>query len=386
MGKKLKRGVLSGMLVLSCAIGGYVFFVPTSINVKAESNRIYEMTDVTKDDISVYSRTLFGSESKIADYDVKNEDDDKTIVVTAGHMSKKCVLNKIPVEYVTAEYKDTVFPGDKLSADKFLVKAVYKDNTTKKLSISEYTLSDLPNTMEDKVVSVKVKSDGGNVTVKIRPVKVSGLMVSYDGNLKVGDTFDISKVKMTVTFEDGSSKTADDISSDFEGTVAMDSVITIKSKRYGEQKLSIDTSNISKLDIGYTKNVYEGDELTPDILKITATMADNTTSEVKGLSFDNIHAFYGDVVEAKSESLGTLKCTIKPVKVTDFTVDASVKNDDTLHVRGLTAVYEDGTTKKLNMSDVEFVTDMSQKLKTGENQIKFKWFGHEFSTVVTYKG
>lgn len=386
MGKKLKRGVLSGVLVLSCAIGGYVFFVPTSINVKAESNRIYEMTDVTKDDISVYSRTLFGSESKIADYDVKNEDDDKTIVVTAGHMSKKCVLNKIPVEYVTAEYKDTVFPGDKLSADKFLVKAVYKDNTTKKLSTSEYTLSDLPNTMEDKVVSVKVKSDGGNVTVKIRPVKVSGLMVSYDGNLKVGDTFDISKVKMTVTFEDGSSKTADDISSDFEGTVAMDSVITIKSKRYGEQKLSIDTSNISKLDIGYTKNVYEGDELTPDILKITATMADNTTSEVKGLSFDNIHAFYGDVVEAKSESLGTLKCTIKPVKVTDFTVDASVKNDDTLHVRGLTAVYEDGTTKKLNMSDVEFVTDMSQKLKTGENQIKFKWFGHEFSTVVTYKG
>lgn len=386
MGKKLKRGVLSGMLVLSCAIGGYVFFVSTSINVKAESNRIYEMTDVTKDDISVYSRTLFGSESKIADYDVKNEDDDKTIVVTAGHMSKKCVLNKIPVEYVTAEYKDTVFPGDKLSADKFLVKAVYKDNTTKKLSTSEYTLSDLPNTMEDKVVSVKVKSDGGNVTVKIKPVKVSGLMVSYDGNLKVGDTFDISKVKMTVTFEDGSSKTADDISSDFEGTVAMDSVITIKSKRYGEQKLSIDTSNISKLDIGYTKNVYEGDELTPDILKITATMADNTTSEVKGLSFDNIHAFYGDVVKAKSESLGTLKCTIKPVKVTDFTVDASVKNDDTLHVRGLTAVYEDGTTKKLNMSDVEFVTDMSQKLKTGENQIKFKWFGHEFSTVVTYKG
>ena len=140
------------------------------------------------------------------------------------------------------------------------------------------------------------------------------------------------------------------------------------------------------MDIGYTKNVYEGDELTPDILKITATMADNTTSEVKGLSFDSIHVFYGDVVEAKSESLGTLKCTIKPVKVTDFTVDASVKNDDTLHVRGLTAVYEDSTTKKLNMSDVEFVTDMSQKLKTGENQIKFKWFGHEFSTVVTYKG
>lgn len=386
MGKKLKCGVLSGMFVLSCAISGYVFFVPTSINVKAESNRIYEMTDVTKDDISVYSRTLFGSESKIADYDVKNEDDDKTIIVTAGHMSKKCVLNKIPVEYITAEYKDTVFPGDKLSADKFLVKAVYKDNTTKKLSTSEYTLSDLPNVMEDKVVSVKVKSDGGNATVKIRPVKVSGLKVSYDGDLKVGDIFDISKVKMIVTFEDGSSKTADDISSDFEGTVAMDSVIIIKSKRYGEQKLSIDTSNISKLDIGYAKNVYEGDELTPDILKITATMADNTTSEVKGLSFDSVHVFYGDVVEAKSESLGTLKCTIKPVKVTDFTVDASVKNDDTLHVRGLTAVYEDGTTKKLNMSDVEFVTDMSQKLTTGKNQIKFKWFGHEFSTVVTYEG
>ena len=385
MSKMVRRCVFSGMLVLSCAIGTYVFFVPTSINVKAESNRIYEMTDVEKKDIKVYSHTLSGIEKEVDDYKVENRDDDKTIVVTSGKLSQECVLNKIPVEYITAKYDGTVFPGDKISVDKFKVVAVYKDGTTKKLSQDEYTLENMPDVVE-KDVSVKVKSDAGNASVKIRPVKVQKLEAVYDGGLKVGDTFDISKVKCVVTFEDGTSKEVADVTSDFKGAVALDSAITIKAGNYGETKLPVDTSGIAKFDIGYTKELYEGDELTPEILKITATMADGTTNELSGLAFDATHVFNGDVVQVKSEGLGsTLKCTIKLVKAVDFEVKASVKNDDTLNVKGITAVFEDGKKKDIDMSNVSFVTDMTKKLQTGENELKFKWFDHEFSTVVTYK-
>lgn len=384
MSGKLKLLIEVFMLIVLCGFFFVVVSLPYGMEVTTSIQRIYEREDVEKSDIKVKTKSLLGISRETDEYAIVNESDDKTVVIRCGLLERRFEFNKIPVSYVKADYKGKIYQHDsvKLTDDMFSVSLVYHDGKTTTLTSSDYQVDGLPDVLSEDV-SVKIDAYGYQSNVTVRPIKIVSLDAVYDGGLKIGDTFDMSKVSVTVRFADGTNKEVDDISSSFEGVVTADSDINIVSEKYGDIDLPIDKSNVKGYDVSYADKIYEGDVITADKLKISAQFEDGTSEEIKDLTMDEVCVFEATQVKALSKAFGTLKCTITPVAVKEIVADASVDSENHLTFHGLQFVYTDGTTKDLNMDDVTFVTDLSVPIKMGQNEIKFTWFEHEYSFIET---
>lgn len=356
--------------------------LPYDMEVTTSMERIYEGQEVTADDVSVVTKSLFGVTHSVDDFKLENQSDDKSVVITVGHLSKTVEFNKIPVSYLTAEAvakyyqyeKAMVYDGD------LDVQAVYKDGTTTALSFSDYIVDNIPDIWEeDTTLKISTKSDSVNLVV--RPVEVVSLDASYEDGLHVGDTFDMKKVSCTVTFEDGTVNDVTDISSEFSGEIGVDSEVKIVSEKYGETTLTIDKSNVTGYDVKYDDKIYEGDELDVSKLHITVMFEDDSSKELTDLTLESTRVFEATPIQVTSESFGTMKCTITPVAVKSIVAQASVNSENQITFSALQFVYEDNTARDLNMDDVEFVTDLSVPIQLGENTIVFEYFGHEYSFV-----
>ena len=352
--------------------------VGVSLNVDCIIHDIYVGEAVTKDDIRVDYRTLTGMEHEISDYDLVNESD-TVIRVSKGNLIKSVELNKIPADYITVAYTGKVYQYGPPSIDDLDVNVVYKNKHGRKLGSDEFTVEGMPDDLVEDV-KVSVSSSFGSASVIVRPIEVRKILAEYRGGLSVGDVFDMSKVTFKVLFEDGKVIQPDDLSSDFEGEIHADSVIKVVSETYGEAVLGFDSA-ITGYDVTYDDVIYEGDILTRDKMHIIAKFEDGTSGEITDFAFEDVPIFETISVEAVSDSYGSLKCTIKPMKVKAVRADAVVGNDNLITINNLYLVYSDGHERELDMNDVTIVTDLSESLHIGDNEIAFMWHDHEYSFI-----
>lgn len=236
----------------------------------------------------------------------------------------------------------------------------------------------LPDTLEQDFV-VPLQAFGESVNVTIRPIKVTNLQVSYQGGLRVGETFDKKKLKVTVQFADGTKREVSDVSCDFEGNVTVDTEVLVVSKTYGEAVLRVDKSNIDSFDMDYRHTIYEGDVVEPKDLKFVVKYTDGSGEEVKDLSFDAVQVFPGTKITFSSSLFGTMNGTLSPVAVKRVDARSVLDTKGKLVVEKLTFVYADGHTKELNLDEITWLTDLSKPLSAGNHEIKFQWCGHSYS-------
>lgn len=373
-----------GMCVFSCilfaSLTAFLFFMPARIRVSVNTNHLYDGVDVTSSDINVETAAVLGPWHRVTDASL-SDISDKGFSVQAGMLSQSVKTDKIPVSFLAAEYVGLWYAGDEFSISEsdVRVQANYYDGHVE--TLKDFQM-DTQVDEKSQLATVTISALGESCQLSGTPVHVSGLLIEYKGKLQIGDTFDKEKMTVYVRFDDGMKRKIDDWSCDFEGVVTSESKIEVVSEKYGKDVLTPDTSNIKDYKLSYTRTVYEGDVLKPSDVKLTVIYTDDTTKEVNDLTFDEIRVFSGTKVTMKSELFGSMTCVVKPVKVTEVQADCAASMDRHVTVRKLTAVYSDGHMKEIPSSEIEMVSDLSQPLKAGTNQLKFKWLGHEYSFKV----
>ena len=159
--------------------------------------------------------------------------------------------------------------------------------------------------------------------------------------------------------------------------------MVVVSEQYGEISIPVDTSTVHQYSVGYTGKLYEGDVVTAELLDLSVTYTDGTVVSITDAVCEDVRVFEQQSVSVTSEQFGKLNCTVTPVPVQKILCQASLNGQNQLQVSGLAFVYADGTERALDMKDVAFVTDLSQPLQDGGNEIVFTWFGHQYSFVET---
>lgn len=367
-------GMSIGLMILLC-VG---VFLPYRLEVTVKTDRLYENQSVQKQDLQVETVSLFGLRTTCESFDVKSHND--MLTVQSGGLSMDIEVNPIPVSYLTAEYHGKLYQFDKLNMKQsdFLVRAVYEDSMVKDVDTSHIDMGKFPiDSKEDFVMTLK--AFGKSVNVMIRPIKVMNLQVSYQDGLHIGDTFDKTKLQMTVQFADGVKRSVKDFSCDFEGIVQSDSQICVVSDVYGESVLQVDKSNIESYDMEYRHPVYEGDVLKPEDLKFSVIYTDKSVAEITDLSFDPVQVFPGTKVNFASKLFGTMSGVINPVRVQEITATSFVDKEGKLVVETIQLLYADGHVRELSVNDVTWITDLSKPLQAGNHEIQFDWCGHKYS-------
>ena len=369
------------IIIFVLLLGGFLcgWFLPVKLETKPITNVLYSKQDVKSSDLQVSQVSLFGVQKPVQKYELQNVDDEH-VYVRVGYLHNSYQIKKIPVSYVKADYVGKVYQYDVPSVNDFDVKVVYGNNFTK--SIDDYSVEGLPDVLMDDV-TVKVTSDEGSANVVVRPVEISSFDATYADDVKVGDMFDINQVTAEILFEDGIVLPVTDISTDFEGKLSRKSNVEIVSEKYGATKLELNISGASSFDVQYDGKIYEGEVVDAKKLHITAKFEDGSEELIKDITVDETEVFGATKVKAHSKAYGDLKCTITPVGIASVRADVNMTPDNVMTVNGLTFVYKDKTEKELNMEDVEIVSDISQPLASGDNEIDFKWKDHDYSFVET---
>lgn len=363
-----------------------LLLVPCDLKISVTAFRLYDGHDVTADDLSVRMRTPFGISYPASKVTVKNPKDDE-VTVHAGYLSKTIGVNKIPAAYLQVEYIGQHYQYDTVtfSDDDFQILLVYEDEAMQTIPFTACEHEGLPSKLTDDV-NVRITYAGLSATVTVRPIKLTKFVPVVDGGLQSGMTFDLSKVSVTALFADGSSKEVTDLTSSYEGTVYPGSDVVVTSKVYGDISIPVDDSNIHGYNVGYTGKIYEGDVVTADMLSLSVTYTDGTQVPIEDAVCDDVRIFEQQKVSVTSAQFGTLNCTVTPIPVQKILCEATLDGNGILHVSGLKFVYTDQTERQLDMKDVTFVTDLSQPLKNGANEIHFTWFDHEYSFTETVVG
>lgn len=373
-----RRQILTGMLIgLFCLLLCFVF-CPWFLQVALKENVWYEGQSVQKENLQVETVSLFGLSRKCKDFTLFQTEDKWQI--SHGTLVTDITLNGIPIAYLDGVYDGKLYQYDavQIKAHDFILSAVYENGVMKQLTEDQFQMGKLPDTLEQDFV-VPLQAFGESVNVTIRPIKVTNLQVSYQGGLRVGETFDKKKLKVTVQFADGTKREVSDVSCDFEGIVTVDTEVLAVSKTYGEAVLRVDKSNIDSFDMDYRHTIYEGDVVEPKDLKFVVKYTDGSGEEVKDLSFDAVQVFPGTKITFSSSLFGTMNGTLSPVVVKRVDARSVLDTKGKLVVEKLTFVYADGHTKELNLDEITWLTDLSKPLSAGNHEIKFQWCGHSYS-------
>lgn len=373
---------------IGCLIGCGLFFlfllfVPVRMDVRVVSDRLYDGQSLDSADVKAVCKSAFGVPYSLSDVTVETKTD-SLYQVSSGWWSSLIRVNQIPAKYLQAEYIGQHYQYDTVewSDADFSIQVVYQDDTVQEVPFSDCEVTGLSSVLKEDL-SVKLSYGDLSSTVTVRPIKVSKFVPVVDGGLTAGSTFDLTKVSVSVVFADGTSKELTDLSSSFEGTVYPGSDVVVVSEQYGEISIPVDTSTVHQYSVGYTGKLYEGDVVTADLLDLSVTYTDGTVVSITDAVCEDVRVFEQQSVSVTSEQFGKLNCTVTPVPVQKILCQASLNGQNQLQVSGLTFVYADGTERALDMKDVAFVTDLSQPLRDGGNEIVFTWFGHQYSFVET---
>ena len=193
------------------------------------------------------------------------------------------------IEVATKPSKTAYYVGDTLNESGLTLKATYNDGTTKTITSGFSCNPTTLNTAGTQTITVSYGGKTATFTVTVSAVQITGLTVTTKPtktSYYVGDTLDTAGLKLTATYNNGTTKT---ITSGFSCSpttlnTAGTQTITVS---YGEKTatftVTVSTVQITNLTVTTkpTKtSYYVGDTLDTAGLKLTATYNNGTTKTI----------------------------------------------------------------------------------------------------------
>ena len=384
----------------------------TSISVKNKPNKLnyYEGDTLDVTGLKVIATYNNGSTSEISGYDytpkVLNNSGITTITVTYEGKTatfdvnvKKIELDSISIN--TMPSKTVYFVGDSLNAAGLSLKLKY-NNGSEKITNTGFDI-DIDKLISAGTQSVTITYSGKKTTfdVTVKDVIISGISINTMPSKTayfVGDTLDITGLKVIATYNNGSTSEISDY--DYTPKVLNNSGITTITVTYEGKTATFDVNvkevkvtSISVKNKPNKLNYYEGDTLDVTGLTLTAHYNNGTTKVIT--------SSYDYTPKILNES-GTTTVTVIYEGCSDiFTVNVGklelvgivlnttkVKNDyyegDTLDVTGLevTASYSNNS-KKILTDGFEYSPKILNK--TGNQEIEVLYGSQRASYQVNVK-
>lgn len=213
----------------------------------------------------------------------------------------------------------------------------------------------------------------------LHKVVVRELTAVYQGTLRVSDSFDRTKVRVTRTYADGKSEEVNEFSVEQEpGVLLEDTTVYIKTD-HGNCSLPLHPVKAAGLSCTYTGTLYAGDAPDPSKLKAVLSFADGSTKETDEavMAADPLTG-PADVKVTTPYVSGTVH--IDPVRVKDISAEGTddLREEQVLSLSTLTLTYEDGHTKSISADEVTFKDDVSKPLLAGTNRFRFAYKGQTY--------
>ena len=214
-------------------------------------------------------------------------------------------------------------------------------------------------------------------TEHIRNVKLKSIDAKYQGNPREGETFDKDKVVVTAHYKDGS----DVELTDYEVLSAPEKIdvntdVVVKTP-YGSAKLEIDPLTIKELRAEYL-NAHEGDEFNPENVKVYLVYENGNEEELKKFEYEGEPIIRGKTDYKIYTSYGPVSLRVDPIPVQYAIADNRISEQE--FTGEFRMVYEDGTEKTLDTSEIEFKEDPI--LSYGVNHLPFRWNGNDYTLFV----
>ena len=298
-----------------------------------------------------------------------------TAVITAttvNGLTSNCTINvkKEEVTSLTIATKPTktsYFVGDTLNTAGLTLKAAYNNGTTQTITGGFTCTPTALSTAGAQTVTVNYGGKTATFAVNVQDVTLSGIAIASNPTKTsyfVGDTLDTTGLKLTATYNNGTTQT---ITSGFTCTPTALSTAGVQTVtvNYGGKTatFAVNVQDVALSGIAIASNptktsYYVGDTLDTTGLKLTATYNNGTTQTITGgftctptalstAGAQTVTVNYGGktatfAVNVQDVTLSGIAVASKPSKVNYFV-------GDTLDTTGLklTATYNNGTTQTI---------------------------------------
>lgn len=317
------------------------------------------------------------------------------ITVTYGKMTTVAQVKGYGPKALTVTYSGdkSIVVGGKVDDKKIKVEMLYTNGKTKKIDIKNCTVTGLDVNIAGPVeVTVQYLGYFARFTVTGIAKAPEKISAKYNGEeLSVGSTIDITKISVTVTYND---KTKDVISSGFtisptKVTQVGTNTITVTYNGYSDT-INIKATEIMPTSITAIYNggtVIEGSQVNKSSITVTAYYPNGTTKQVTDfeLSAETMNTVGMQEVIVKYKKLtATIYVPVTAKMVTSITAvynGGSVIQNNSIDRSKIvvTATYNDGTTS--NVSD--YILSSTVATKLGVNEFIINYGGRTAKLLVT---
>ena len=358
---------------------------PTGIKATPETSTLYGLNGTVKLTANVMpsnatNKTVTWSSRNTSVATVSSDGTVKavgygTTVITAttvNGLTSNCTIN-VKKEEVTAlsiatqPTKTNYYVGDTLNTAGLTLKAAYNNGTTQTITGGFTCNISKLNNVGSQTVTVSYGGKTATFTVNVQDVTLSGIAVASKPskvNYFVGDTLDTTGLKLTATYNNGTTQT---ITSGFTCTptalsTAGAQTVTVN---YGGKTatFTVNVQDVTLSGIAVASNptktsYYVGDTLDTTGLKLTATYNNGTTQTITSgftctptalstAGAQTVTVNYGG--KTATFTVNVQDVTLSGIAIASNPTKTSYYVGDTLDTTGLklTATYSNGTTQTI---------------------------------------
>lgn len=245
--------------------GGYVGWnTPISISATYTGSQAYQNDTITSEDFSVTENNVFGKAIKhIEDFDLSNNQvtsKDNPITISAGDLQTEVSVEAVTVTDITWKYGNgTTYVGDDFSESLLSGTVIFSDGKT--VPLSSFTIDSPIDTFSESGENIlHVKTPYGSYDAIVNVIGISEIAWNYSTpSVYEGDSFDKTKLKGNIIYEDGQKKTISDfrLLSDIKRfSKGGENILDIETE-YGSSQAKIDVIAISGIEMQGT-DIYAG--------------------------------------------------------------------------------------------------------------------------------
>lgn len=394
-------------LLCICFGAGFIFFglkIPITLDVSLVPDTIYSGDKLSKKDIRVQAKTLFGVKSDVDNFSYEIADGNVHIDVVSGNLKGVLRPHPIQAETLSAVYNGNLYVGQKIDKSLLAVTVTYEDGTVKDMKDFSVDKAVVPNVKDE--FSFVVYTFVGDTTVTVPVVVPDKMEASYEGVALAGTLFNRHNVNVVLHYTDDSVYRIRDFvvnDTDADGdtklryedlrkdaslrsypSVLQDDVTLYAISPYGTTAFDIHPLQVNTLSASYNGTLYEGDVLSSSDVKVLVQLQDEPEQVVDTFSITNTGPFKMETLVDVETVYGDVQMTVKPILIKNIRVDVGneVIGGYPAQVNSIRLIYEDDTERDLDLSEVEFLNKPSV-WKDGEQIIWFRYHGGEYRFRVT---
>lgn len=275
--------------------GGYVGWnTPTSISATYTGNQAYQNDTITSEDFSVTENNIFGKAIKhIENFDLSNNQvtsKDNPITISVGNLQTEVSVEAATVTDINWKYGNgTTYVGDDFSESLLSGTVIFSDGKT--VPLSSFSIDSPIDTFSESGENIlHVKTPYGSYDAIVNVIGISEIAWNNSTpSVYEGDSFDKTKLKGNIIYEDGQKKTISDfrLLSDIKRfSKGGENILDIETE-YGTSQAKIDVIAISGIEMQGT-DIYAGKHKKTDFT-YKLLFEDDSSQELsaENVSFDH---------------------------------------------------------------------------------------------------